>query len=305
MENTKNNSPKFAFWYLLSLVSLVFVAFSVGASIFQLINKYVPDIVTQNYQYSVSMELLKFAISALIVAAPLYFWMQTLIFKNLKSGELDKEVGVRKWLTYFILLVAAVVVLGYLIATINSLLDGELTTKFIFKTLTVIMIAAIIFSFYFYDIKRELVTNGKDKVITAYLFGSLIIVLASLVFAFTIIESPLVARNKKIDRQIVDNYYQINAAINNYYTANKKLPNDLNILLEVDNNYLTTNNITNPNTKKNIEYKIVAEKQYDLCTDFLTDSAQEQYQTEWKHKLGYDCITMTIYAADPQLMMKF
>ena len=63
---TKNNSPKFAFWYLLSLVALVFVAFSVGASIFQLINKYIPDIAEQNYQFRVSMELLKFAISALL-----------------------------------------------------------------------------------------------------------------------------------------------------------------------------------------------------------------------------------------------
>lgn len=293
---TKNNSPKFAFWYLLSLVALVFVAFSVGASIFQLINKYIPDIAEQNYQFRVSMELLKFAISALIVATPLYFWMQSLIFKNLKSGELDKEVGVRKWLTYFILLVAAVVVLGYLIATINSLLDGEITTKFILKTLTVISIAAIIFSFYFYDIKREDVTKGADKTIKVYLFGSLVLILASLVFAFTIIESPKVARNRKIDQQLVNNFYNINGAVNNYYLANKKLPTNLEMLLAIDDNALLGDNLVNPNTKKNIEYKVVSDNQYDLCTDFLTDSSQEPYRGEWKHKVGYDCVTMTVYS---------
>ena len=301
---TKNNSPKFAFWYLLSLVALVFVAFSVGAIIFQIINKYVADVVTNVYESRVSMDLLKFAISALIVATPLYFWMQSLIFKNLKSGELDKEIGVRKWLTYFILLIAAIVVLGYLIAVINSLLDGEVKTKFIFKTLTVIAIAAIVFSFYFYDIKRENVTQGKDKLITAYLFGSLLIIIASLSFAFLVIESPKEARNRRIDRQVVDNFYTINSAVDNYYIANKKLPENLQMLLEVDNNSLMESQLVNPLSKKNIEYKVVSDLQYDLCTDFLTDSNQDEYRTEWKYKVGYDCITMTVYNGQVPSMVK-
>lgn len=301
---SKNNSPKFAFWYLLSLVALVFVAFSVGAIIFQIINKYIPDVVAYNYQMSVSMELLKFAISALIVATPLYFWMQYLIFRSLKSGELDKEVGVRKWLTYFILLVAAVVVIGYLIAVINSLLDGELTTKFILKTLTVIFIAATIFSFYFYDIKREDVSKGKDKIINIYLFGSLAIILVSLIFSFTMIESPAQARNNKIDQQIINNFYSINTAVDNYYRANKKLPENLEMLLNIDDNALFENNIVNPSTKNKIEYKVVASDKFDLCTEFLTDSAQEQYRSEWKHKIGYDCVTMTVYSAQEVPLVK-
>lgn len=301
---SKNNSPKFAFWYLLSLVSLIFIAFSVGAIIFQIINKYIPDVVAYNYQMSVSMELLKFAISALIVATPLYFWMQYLIFRSLKSGELDKEVGVRKWLTYFILLVAAVVVIGYLIAVINSLLDGELTTKFILKTLTVILIAATIFSFYFYDIKREDVAKGKDKIINMYLFGSLAVILVSLIFSFTMIESPAQARNNKIDQQIINNFYSINTAVDSYYRANKKLPENLEMLLNIDDNALFENNIVNPSTKDKIEYKVVASDKFDLCTEFLTDSAQEKYRSEWKHKIGYDCVTMTVYSAQEVPLVK-
>lgn len=300
----QNNSPKFAFWYLLSLVALVFVAFSVGAIIFQVINKYVTDIISYTYESRVSMELLKFAISALIVSTPLYFWMQALIFKNLKSGELDKEVGVRKWLTYFILLVAAVVVLGYLIAVINSLLDGELTTKFILKTLTVIMIAAIVFSFYFYDIKRENVSQGKDKLITSYLFGSLAIIVASLVFAFLVIELPQEARNRKIDQQVINNLYSINAAVDNYYATNKKLPENLQLLLAIDSNNLLESHLINPFTKKSIEYKLVSDTQYDLCTDFLTNASQNEYPSEWKYQVGYDCITMTVYSAQVQPYVK-
>ncbi len=301
---TKNNSPKFAFWYLLSLVALVFVAFSVGAIIFQIINKYVADVVTNVYESRVSMELLKFAISALIVATPLYFWMQSLISKSLKSGELDKEMGVRKWLTYFILLVAAVVVLGYLIAVINSLLDGEVKTKFVLKTLTVIAIAAVVFSFYFYDIKRENVTQGKDKLIITYLFGSIIIIVASLVFAFLVIESPKEARNRKIDLQAIDNFNAINVAVDNYYVANKKLPENLQMLLALDNNVLLEAQLVNPLSKKNIEYKPASDIQYDLCTDFLTDSIQNEYRTQWKYKVGYDCITMTVYSAQTQPLLK-
>lgn len=301
---TKNNSPNFAFWYLLSLVALVFVSFSVGAIVFQIINKYVADVVTNVYESRVSMELLKFAISALIVATPLYFWMQSLIAKNLKSGELDKEMGVRKWLTYFILLIAAVVVLGYLIAVINSLLDGEIKAKFILKTLTVIAIATIVFSFYFYDIKRENVTQGKDKLITTYLFGSLLIIIAALSFAFLVIESPKEARNRRIDRQVIDNFYNINSAVDNYYVANKKLPENLQMLLAIDNNSLLESQLVNPLSKKNIEYKLVSDVQYDLCTDFLTDSTKDEYRTQWKYKPGYDCITMTVYSASAQPLVK-
>ena len=131
MENQNtNNSPKYAFFYMLSLVALAFMAVSVGIIIFQIINKNIPDAVS-SFRSCYNSGALKFAISAIIISAPIYYVLASQINKNLFTGKLSAESGIRKWLSYFILFVSSVVVIGYLIALIYSFLDGELTIKFI------------------------------------------------------------------------------------------------------------------------------------------------------------------------------
>ena len=151
----EKQNAKFAFFYMLSLVALVFTSVSAGMIIFQIINKTIADDLSLA-PGGFSQDALRFAISAIIIAAPIYFVMMRLINKSLLTGKLEKESGVRKWLTYFILLVSAVVMIGWFIATVGSFLNGELTTKFILKSLTSILISALIFSFYLYDISAKL-----------------------------------------------------------------------------------------------------------------------------------------------------
>ncbi|MBD3247961.1 hypothetical protein GF382_01565, partial [Candidatus Falkowbacteria bacterium] len=55
----KNNGAKFAFFYLLSLVGLVFTSISVGIIIFQFINKFIED-PADLYGGSFSNEAVKF-----------------------------------------------------------------------------------------------------------------------------------------------------------------------------------------------------------------------------------------------------
>src|SRR3989339_434199 len=163
----KNNAAKFAFFYMLSLVSLIFTALSTGIIIFQFINKNITDVLSTTTT-GFDSSALKFAISAVIIAAPIYFVLMSLINKNLFEGNLDKESGIRKWLTYFIIFISSVVMIGWLIGTVNFFLDGELTIKFILKSITAILISAIIFSFYLYDIKRGEVQKKKDKIVRDY-----------------------------------------------------------------------------------------------------------------------------------------
>ena len=106
MENQKNNAAKFAFFYMLSLVALLFMALSVGMIIFQIINKNIIDIINE-YRGRFSPGQLKFAISALIISTPIYYFITRQIQKNLFAGSLDKDSQIRKWLTYFILLVTS------------------------------------------------------------------------------------------------------------------------------------------------------------------------------------------------------
>ena len=113
----EKQNAKFAFFYMLSLVALVFTSLAAAMVVFQIINKKVIDLITLA-PGGFNQDALKFAISAIIIAAPIYFVMMWLINKNLLAGKMDKESGIRKWLTYFILLISAVVMIGWLIGAI-------------------------------------------------------------------------------------------------------------------------------------------------------------------------------------------
>jgi len=293
--DSQNNAAKFAFFYMLSLVALVFMGLSAGMIIFQIINKYILDVLNQ-YQGRFSPEQLKFAISAIIISTPIYYITTKQIHKSLFSGLLSKDSGIRKWLTYFILLVTSVIMIGWLIAVVNNFLDGELTTKIVLKAITAIAISAVVFSFYLYDIKREEVLEKKDKVVKIYFYASLVVVVAVFVASLFIVESPTETRNRKIDQNILENFSQIESAANEYYNENKKLPESLDKIRE-EYRYVLEENVTDPITKEKYEYRIVDEKIFEICANFRTsnkdyeDNRYKNYLDEqWLHDSGYQCL---------------
>lgn len=296
----QNNAAKFAFFYMLSLVALVFMALSTGMIIFQIINKNIIDVLSAyRYSGSFSSDQLKFAISALIIATPIFFVISKMIYKSLFRGELGKDSGIRKWLTYFILFISAVVMIGWLIGTINSFLDGELTTKFLLKAITAIGIAAAVFTFYLYDIRRKVVAGTKDKVIRIYFYVSLAVVLIVFVASLFIVESPTETRNRKLDEAVLSSFERINSAINEYYQSNNRLPADMEEL-KSEFTYLVDKDLADPETKKAFDYNIKGDNKFELCADFRTsnldnaDIQYEPYQDVWPHEAGYQCLTKTI-----------
>jgi len=299
----KSQNAKFAFFYLLSLVALVFTALAAGIIVFQIINKTVADELSLA-PGGFMQDALRFAISAIIIAGPIYFFLAWLINKNLLTGKLEKESGIRKWLTYFILLISAVVMIGWLIGTISSFLNGELTLKFALKSLTSILISALIFSFYLYDIKREDVSKNNN-VIRGYYYGSLVLALTALIAGFFFIDSPAAVRSQKYDLAIANKLSQIDNAINAYYGENKKLPAGLKDLLGGGSTYyLLESDITDPGADKTFEYKVVAKDAYELCSTFKTDNRQQAkdksvyVDTRWLHGAGYQCLKQRVVVLD-------
>jgi len=294
---SKNNAPKFAFFYLLSLVALVFTALSVGIIVFQIINKEILDVIEQ-YQGMYSDGALKFAISTIIISTPIYYLTSRQIYKSLFKGELDEESGVRKWLTYFILLVAIVVMIGWLIGIINGFLDGELTTKFILKALTAIVISGSIFSFYLYDIRRENIKGRKDKVISTYFYASVVVILVVFVTSWFIVESPTETRKRKSDQNIINSFNMIDSGLNNYYQQEEALPQTLDELSDYKYLKLSVDDLVNPITGDTYEYKVISENEYELCTTFQSDSqeySENYYRDEmWPHQAGYQCLGQKI-----------
>ncbi|MDD4358257.1 MAG: DUF5671 domain-containing protein [Candidatus Pacebacteria bacterium] len=275
------NSAKFAFYYMLSLVTLIIISLSFGNILFEMINKFFPDIAKTIYYYSDSP--IKGAISGILIATPIFYFVMNKIYKSLKSGELKKDSSVRRWLTYFILFVSSVVVIGSLIAILNNFLDGALTVNSVLKILTVLFIAALIFGFYFYDIKRG---DFKDYKINAIFFYiSLALISAAFISSFFLIDSPQESRNRKLDDKILSDFNTIKFAIDNYYNENEKLPQNLN---DVESKIIKPYN-----GSLDYEYEITGDKKYKLCAEFMSSNLEKiktYSDNNWKHDKGYQCI---------------
>ncbi|MEI7620336.1 MAG: DUF5671 domain-containing protein [Candidatus Falkowbacteria bacterium] len=289
---SKINSPRFAFYYLLALVALIFMAIATGQILFQIINQTLPDIFGQ-YGTDFSSDVLKFAISAILIASPIFYVVSNLIYKSLFKGEMDKDSSTRRWLTYFILLVSAVIIIVFLIVTINNFLNGDWTSKFLLKMLTIIGIAASVFSFYLYDIRRDEVLNKKSKVLQIYFFASLAVVVIVFISALFIVESPAEARNRRVDERIINNFYNIESSVNSYYNINNKLPASLD---ELKKGAISSDSLIDPSTQEMLVYQPDVNGAYQLCANFRTDTrnskdAAYQYLDENKrHLQGYQCL---------------
>jgi len=266
----KSNAAKFVFFYLLELVSLGFMAVSFGIVLFQIINKNIADALT-GYSGSYDDGALKFAISALLVSTPIFYVIGSFIQKSLFSGELKKDSPVRRWLTYLILFVSFLIFVGWLIAFIFNFLNGEVTMKFILKTLSVLVIAATVFSFYFYDIRRQAVENIKDKVLKIFFISTLAAVAIVFVASFFVVEPPSAARDRKLDDQAINNFYTINSCIDQYYRDMKKMPENFSTM-QSDCSYLTADILQDSQTKQTFTYSVTGTTTYQICANFRTSN---------------------------------
>lgn len=305
---TENNNAKYAFYYLLSLVSLVFVSISAGLVAFAIIDKTVTDALMIGSYYNHDGQL-KFAISALLIAAPIFYLVSRLIARGLKKGDLLITSGVRRWLTYFILFVSSMIILGVFIGVINNFLSGELTSRFILKAATIFIIAGLVFSYYFYDIKRTDVVK-PDKVVKIFFFASLVLVLAAFVAAWFFVESPKEARDRRLDQIVINNMSSLESAVNSYYERNSALPVDLAALENEPNLYLDKQSLLDPETKAAIEYKVIDEDSFAFCATFRANSQEfndydrPMYIGGKEHEAGYQCLETELWNIKKEIMEK-
>lgn len=299
-EGTRGNTAKTAFLYLLSLISLGFVTVAGGMVIFQIINKFFTG-VGDPYSAYYSVTVLRSALAALIVSAPIYFVTVWRVNKALFAGAIGAEAGIRRWLTYLILLVATVVMIGYLIATINAFLNGKLTTPFVLEILAVLFIAGMTFAYYLYDVKRVDLEGRADGRPRVFAIAAIVAVAAVVGGGLVVNELPAVTRQKRQDEDTVSRLNQTVWAVENYYQQEGKLPDSLDVLTGVR---LVESNATNPVSGEKFEYSVVGGKTYELCTTFQLANnekpAEEDYYSyaynnqEWLHGEGRQCFTKKV-----------
>lgn len=306
------NLPRDVFLYLLSIITLVASAVSFGILVFQYINVYFSDLISDYYAApSAYYGSIRQALATLIVIFPVYLWMSWFLKRDINDNPEKRELKIRKWLLYLTVFAAALVVIGDLIALIRTFLDGELTIRFILKVLTIFFIAGSVFSYYYFELK-DLGPKGKHlNVMRVYSWTVIGVVVVAIISGFFIAGSPQNRRLVRFDERRVNDLSLIQGQVINYWQRKDHLPVSLN---DLSNDILGITIPKDPKTNLSYEYRSIANLKFELCATFETASediidsngrskpvpAAYPYpgNETWKHGLERTCFERTI---DPEL----
>ncbi len=144
-----------AFLYLVMFTALYISAFNFGHLLFDFIERAFPDATDPHIDTDSFRRSVRWAIANIVVAFPLFVWLSMLMQRAVARDPLRRVSRVRKWLTYLTLFLGAAVLIGDLIALVNGVLQGDLTTRFVLKVIVVAAIAGTIFGAYLTDLRKD------------------------------------------------------------------------------------------------------------------------------------------------------
>jgi hypothetical protein len=143
------------FVYLVLFAALYCTVWSLGSLLFEFINRAFPDPLLNERAGAFSNDSIRWHISALVVAFPLFLYMFRMVNRAIAEDPAKRQSRPRKWLTYCTLFIAALMLTGDLVALIYRVLGGELTVRFILKVLVIAALAGGVFSYFLTDMRKE------------------------------------------------------------------------------------------------------------------------------------------------------
>lgn len=301
-------TPKDFFVYLGTAISLYVSAGSLLSLLFSIINERFADALEMTayyyggYGYQAGNGA-TFAIASLIIVVPIYLFLSYFIRKDIAADNEKRGLAIRKWFVWFTLFAAGFAVAGDLVALLYTFLQGEVTIRFILKVLSVLIVAGGVFSYYFYDLRRD--ASSKPNKLFVGLTG-LFIVLA-IVLGFMTFGSPQAQRDMRFDSQREMNLSDIQWRVLNHWQTTEKLPQVLN---DLEDNFNGNPVPVDPETKVAYEYTVTAPLSFELCATFARASSAESQDPKmmpidtsyygggldprFQHEAGRTCFARTI-----------
>ncbi len=293
MEN--KNLPRDVFLYLLAVIALAMAAVNFGALLFQFINISLPDVVTDRYASPFAhYGAIRWAVSTLVVVFPVLVWTWHFLKRDISANPEKRDLKIRKWLLYLTLFIAGVVVIGDLVTLVYNFLNGELTTRFLLKILTVLGIAGSVFFYYLNELK------GRTS--RGFSYAMIGIVAVGVIAGFAVAGSPSAQRVNKFDQQRVQDLNMIQGQIINYWQSKQKLPESVDVLRNDITGFVAP---TDPQTHTSYEYRTTSALSFELCAVFQAATSDDRSQPQqpmyyngiestWPHGAGRTCFDRTI-----------
>lgn len=300
----ENHTAKHFVLQLGSLASLYLSLSFLLVLLFGLINIAMPDAADSYWEIDRAREGIKIGIAMTIVFFPAYLWLTRVVNKNRRLSSDHSYLGLTKWLIYLSLLVGGAVLLGDLVAVIMFYLEGDITTRFVLKAVSVLVVVGAAFQYYLMDVKGYWLANeAKSK--TAGLIAG-IVALSVVIAGFINVESPAEVRERKIDDEQVNDLQEIQWQIVDYLAINESLPESLGVLADEQGVKVPNS----PEGRPAYKYE-VTEKGFTLCATFVTDSLEDEYYfgraypvdtdkpaivnpDNWQHGTGEHCFERVV-----------
>ncbi len=303
---TLKTAPRDFFLHLLAIVSLYASATSFLVLAFQFLNALLPDPLQAGSFYYLDgiYGKMRWAIAIIIVLFPVYVFTMRFLKKDAKRNPEKRESRVRRWLTYFTLFVAALVIIGNLVTLVFNFLEGEVTLRFFLKVISVFFVAGSIFGYYFTELRRERLAaqTGKglpnSKWTQAFMWCIIAIVSALVVLGALRVGSPEASRMRKFDSRRVEDLQSIQGNLFGYWMNRKTLPADLSAIEDDITGFRVPKD---PETGEPYFYERKSSESFVLCATFTIERRggenvpKSAYLDEtWDHGAGKVCFERTI-----------
>ncbi len=304
MENTENilnskekrNYPRDVFLHLLSIITLYWSAVSLITLLWQFVNYYLPDSLLRVNYYAGPLRV---AVASLIIVFPVFILVTWYLNKIYRRNIELRNFKLRKWLIYFTLFVASIVIIIDLVRVVFVYLSGEITSSFILKALSVFLVAFVVFWYYLDDVRKDMPSKNAK-----YLAWATCIVMTGLILSsFFIIGSPQEERLKRFDQEKISDLMEIQWQIVNYYQGKEKLPESLDVLKDNISGFSIPKD---PQTGEDYDYNITDAEQlsFELCAEFNRSGSEDRNMIAypisksandyWNHQSGRTCFQRQI-----------
>ena len=311
---TKNEisktEPKDVFLHLLAIIALYASVAAFLVMLFQYINVLIPDPLQRGfYQLQNYYSSIRWSISSLIVIFPVYIWAGYYLNKIYFLEPEKRNLRIRKWLLNFTVFAAALIIIGDLVTLIYNFLGGDITAKFILKITAVLLVALVVFFYYFCELKSWVKISGLIKKI--FIYTIIAIVTFAIAAGFFIVGSPQSERLRRFDNQRVSDLQIIQGQIIYYWQNKEKLPASL---IDLKDSISGFGPAKDPQTGADYTYEVKSKLEFSLCANFNLPSVESgkpsielptyplQYRSSgdsnWEHAAGSVCFERTI---DPEL----
>jgi hypothetical protein len=261
-------SPKDFFLWLGVLITLYSSLIAFFTLIFDYINTAFPD--PLSYVSDPYGGAIRSAMATIIVFVPILLGLLVTIRRDIVREPGKANIWVRRWTLVFTIFLATATGAVTLIILINTFLGGEITTRFILKSLVVLLVAVLIALHFLADLWGYWTLHRRKANYVGAGAGALAIM--TIIAGFLIIGSPKHIRDLRLDQQRVSDLQNIQYNVISYWQLKRELPPSLE---QLNDPLVGGSTPVDPVTHQAYEYRATAPLRFELCATFAANSIPE------------------------------